>query len=494
MTAPFQTRQHWFYLPLSILGVYSSFPTEGMAQDLISLEQSAEDEITLRWSGGFSLFSSSDLSTWNEVAGATSPFSVSTKAASSEFYQLLLTPAATSLDIPTGIYTAGTGQIPLAGTLSPTFSRTEGLSVRVGTQEAEIIRGEDGSVQFRFENLPLALGSNSLTVEVSNATGTVETLDFDVTFDPIVANNVVTDEQYAYAALGGEGIAIMDLQTRNYTVLAPPSPSDSVDDISLDGDVLFTMDATGSDFLSSINVADPLSPTLASGPVALTADVFSGVSAANGRVVVSGGTSLLTSRSYSPTGVLANDVASMDLGIGQPDVLIAPDGELAYVSTDFFGTFNGQTFGITTLDLTNSPLNIVSRTGLVGAGFSAGFQAPANFPIESAISGATLVVAHGGGLSILNAADGALQNTIPAAALGFSAVNVDIVDQIAFVIGLAPSGSSMLAQIDLTNPSTPPAIQTLSGVTSATGVDANDDFIVIAANANGLQVIERSSE
>lgn len=492
MTFPFRTSSPYRYTSLCVVGICSFWPPQSTAQESITFEQNTVNEITLSWDGGFPLFSSSDLSIWNEVIGATSPFTVPIEDNSREFYQLLLNPTLTTLDIPTGTYTAGTQQIPLSGTLSSSFSRTADLTVRIGSLEAEITRTAGSPVQFFFENLPLSLGSNTFTIEVRNSTGTLETLDFDVTFDPIIANNVVLDEHYAYAAMGSDGIAVMDLSTRNYTILAPPAPSDSVDDVSLDGDILFTMDATGADFLSSINVTDPMNPTLVSGPVTLTAAVFSGVSAANGRVVVSGGTSLLTSRSYSSTGVLANDVASIDLGIGQPDVLIAPDGELAYVSTDFSGTFNGQTFGITTLNLTTNPLSIASRTGLAGAGFSPGAQSPANFPIESAITGNTLAVAHGGGLSLLNASDGAPQNTISTTTLGFSPISVDIVDQKAFIIGQTP-GASMLAEVDLTDTSAPPRLQTLSGIPSATSVDANDNYIVIAANAGGLQVINRSA-
>ena len=86
-------------------------------------------------------------------------------------------------------------------------------------------------------------------------------------------------------------------------------------------------------------------------------------------------------------------VSAIDLGIGQPDVLVAEDGETAFVSTDFSGFFDGQTFGITTIDISEPTLSILDRIRIAGAGFSPGADSPANFPIESAQSGNTLYVA-----------------------------------------------------------------------------------------------------
>ena len=50
-----------------------TFPLLGYAQDLEISSQG--NEITLVWPDGNRLFSSPDLSKWNEVLGATSPFS-----------------------------------------------------------------------------------------------------------------------------------------------------------------------------------------------------------------------------------------------------------------------------------------------------------------------------------------------------------------------------------------------------------------------------------
>jgi len=478
--------------PVSILNVAATLLLmlcRGYGQNPISLVQTSENEITLSWNGGLPLFSSTDLSTWTEVSAATSPYVRSIEGVPHEFYSLgLAPPLPFSLDLPPGTFVAGTQTIPLQGSVGSSLSGSAGLRVSIGSVDAEILTDEDGVDRFIFNNLALSAGLNTLTVIVTNDAGASESIPFQVTFDPIEANNVMVSGNYAYAAMGSQGFAVMDLTTRNRTVLSPPGASGSVDDLSVDGDLLFVMDSNGTGFLSVYSISDPFNPVLQSGPVAFTTNFFSGISAANGRVVVSGGTSFLTARSYDANGNLGTDVGSIDLGAGQPDVLISPNGERAFVSTDFSGTFNGQGFGITFLDVRTSSLNIESRTGLAGAGFTTGFQFPANFPIESALSGNSLLVAHGGGLSILDATTGGLQRAIP---LGFPAVSVDAEGDTAFIVGQSGGTNSFLAELDLSNTTSQPVVQTLTGIPQVTGVAANSQFIVIAANNNGLQVIER---
>ncbi len=76
----------------------------------------------------------------------------------------------------------------------------------------------------------------------------------------------------------------------------------------------------------------------------------------------SGGTSLLTVLSYDSNGKLGTSTATIDLGIGQPDVLVGPRGKEAYVSTDFSKPQpQGRRFGITILTLASPPQSLAVR-------------------------------------------------------------------------------------------------------------------------------------
>ena len=97
--------------------------------------------------------------------------------------------------------------------------------------------------------------------------------------------------EFAYAAAGAQGVIIVDLAGPQLAgVIAPPGATGTIDDVSIDGDLLFTLDAAGSGGLSVFSIENPIQPTLVSGPVTVDVSPFAGVSAANGRVVVSGGT------------------------------------------------------------------------------------------------------------------------------------------------------------------------------------------------------------
>lgn len=103
-----------------------------------------------------------------------------------------------------------------------------------------------------------------------------------------------------------------------------------MDDLAVSGVLLFVLDARAPGHLSVLSLRDPVRPTLASPPREVPVGPFSGVSASAGLCIVSGGTSSMTAWRFASTGALAGPVASMDLGRGQPDVLIARDGGLIF--------------------------------------------------------------------------------------------------------------------------------------------------------------------
>ena len=391
-----------------------------------------------------------------------------------------------SISAPIDGSTVGSASIDVRGNLLRPFNQP-GTQVSVNGQSATVESFGSGRARFVLANLELTPGLNGLVIEATTPGGDSRRLDAAVTFSPLTGNNVIVRGRFAYVARGVAGLGIMDLRTRIGTTMAPPAGSNRVDDVATADGFLFLLDAANGGRLSVMDLEDPVEPAIIGTPVSVPVGPFAGVSAAGGRVVVSGGTSLMTVRNYGADGQLSTAVSSIDLGVGQPDVTVSADGASAFVSTDFAGLVNGSPFGLTTVTLADAPapLSIFSRTGLPGAGFTAGFQAPANFPIASALFQGDVMVAHGGGLTRVNA-QGVVQGTRP---LGFAGVNVGVFGSTAFVVG---SGRN-LATLDLSAPGAPTLISSsqLNGTGALTGVAANARFVAIASNGGGLRVMSR---
>lgn len=319
--------------------------------------------------------------------------------------------------------------------------------------------------------------------------GELAAADFD-TIATAGTNNVAIADGFAYAATGTTGVVIVDLSTSAVAgTVTPPATTDSIDDVSADGDLLFTLDASGSGAVAVYSIENPQQPVLVSGPVSVDVSPFAGVSAASNRVIVSGGTGLLNVIAYQEDGTLSGVATSIDLGIGQPDVLIADDGQTAYVSTDFAGLVNGQSFGITVIDISNTPgnISIIDQIGIVGAGFSAGFSFPANFPIESAIEGDTLFVASGDGLAVFDVSNPASVQSITQIALSTNPVNVDVVGDTVYVVGNTPAPT--LTVIDVSDLNSP-VVETvnLPAGGNPLSVAATSSHVVVADSELGVLV------
>src|SRR5262245_23830663 len=261
------------------------------------------------------------------------------------------------------------------------------------------------------------------------------------------AGNVVIHGPFAYATLAEQGLVLEDLETGTTVArIPPPAGSGSVDDLAVADALLFVLDARPPGALSVLSLADPKKPALVSGPVEVPVGPFSGVSAAAGRVVVSGGTSQLTLRSYDRQGRLGPQSATADLGRGQPDVLLSHDGRRAYVSTHF----SGPHFGITTLDIGEAPaLSERGHLELDTIGFTDGGAKPANFPLEMAAKAEFVLVAHRPGLAIVDVR-GATPTLVKVLSTGVEPVNVDVQGDTAVVVGSSPQ--PLLAIIDVSRP------------------------------------------
>ncbi|HKY61844.1 MAG TPA: hypothetical protein VJR29_00355 [bacterium] len=299
------------------------------------------------------------------------------------------------------------------------------------------------------------------------------------------ASNVVAQGPYAYASLGGEGLAIVELASgRKVETLAPPRGSGSVDDLAVADGWLFVLDAEIPGHLSVYSLADPAQPRLVEQPREIDVGPFSGVSAAAGKVIVSGGTSRLSLLRYDAQGRLGSEIVFADLGRGQPDILLRPDGKGAVVSSHFVG----PRFGLTTLKLDSMPLGlqVQAKLELEGAGFSAGGATPANFPIEGAWAGETLLLAYGRGLGIFEVDSQGALRLRRRLELGLAAVNVDAQGRFAAVVGASPEPSLLI--LDLGSPQDPKVLRriALPRETRATGVALAGDKVVVAAQNQGV--------
>ena len=208
----------------------------------------------------------------------------------------------------------------------------------------------------------------------------------------------------AYVAAGVDGIEVIDLASGVSLAVRPPnSPLDRIDDIAIADGWLFALDATSPGFLQLYRLKpDGLGDAVgAASPVPV--GPFSGVAAATGVVAVSGGTSLLSLREYDAHGRLSDALVNADFGRGQPDIALRDDGARAVIATHLYG----PEFGLSLVEIKHSPLRLheLGRVRIRGAGFTHGGYKPAHFPMVAQWRGDRVYLAHGGGLSIVDASD-----------------------------------------------------------------------------------------
>ena len=303
--------------------------------------------------------------------------------------------------------------------------------------------------------------------------------------------NVVSDGAWAYATRGAAGLEILSLRgepVRRYREL--PFGLDSADDLALADGLLFVLDAQPPGHLAVFSLADPAQPRPVGKPVPVEVGPFSGVAAAGGRVVVSGGTSRLSVRAYDRAGTLGTAVALGDFGRGQPDVLLAPHGDYAFVSTHDAGPH----FSVKVARLAEPPAapRLGASIALQTYGFTPGGSKPANFPIELALEGNTLYIASDDGLRVVDLAQAGAPRELAHLPLAVSPVNIDVRDGIAAVVGSVPT--PQLVFIDVREPAAPRVLQSfaLPAGSRGTGVALTDTHAVIAAHGLGTLLFARA--
>ncbi|MCI0707278.1 MAG: hypothetical protein L0Y80_07335 [Ignavibacteriae bacterium] len=299
--------------------------------------------------------------------------------------------------------------------------------------------------------------------------------------------NVAVAETTAYATLAEDGLEVVDLRDPQRRVkILPPVGSGSIDDIAIADGFLFLLDAREPGYLSVFSLGNSTPPVLSSGPVTVPVGPFSGVSAGNGKVVVSGGTSSMTQFDYDLDGKLSSVVATIDLGRGQPDVLVAPDGKRAFVSTHYIGPY----FGLTAINIGGDSAVFVKRgdVELDTFGFTDGGAKPANFPIEAALKENIVFVAHSSGLAVISVENIEQPKLLRTVDVGVKAVNVDVAGDIAAVVGSSPD--PLLVLLDVSDPQAPVLKHTvkLPEDSYATSVAIGTEHIIVATQKHGLLI------
>ena len=301
--------------------------------------------------------------------------------------------------------------------------------------------------------------------------------------------NLAAHDSLVYATVADDGVIIVDARSgTRLATIAPPPGSESIDDVAVADGLLFALDARPPGHVSVYSLEHPLRPQLVSPPRPVPVGPFSGISAAAGICIVSGGTSDLTVWRYDRAGLSAAPVATADLGRGQPDVLLAPDGRLALVSTHHWGPYFG--LDVVALDAGGQP-GPPAELEIAGAGFTAGGARPANFPIEAAVLGRdTVLVAHAGGVAFVDVRTPdhpVLRATID---LGGPAVNVDARGNTVLVAVAGEAPALVLLEVAGGRAALARRIPLPSG-TLPGGVALTATHAAVALAARGVQTFER---
>ncbi|MEQ9404045.1 MAG: hypothetical protein RIM99_10690 [Cyclobacteriaceae bacterium] len=293
-----------------------------------------------------------------------------------------------------------------------------------------------------------------------------------------------------FTAYGEGGLFITDIETDQVVAhIIPQGEMKGIDDFSIDGDLLFVLDARSQDYFASYSISLVESPVLLDGPIAVQGGPYNGISARGGNIVVSGGSGFLEYFQYSADGKLTGS-ATFGRDRGHPDVILSNTGAVAFVSTDFSTRVNGSRFGMISL-LLGATLNVpgvISQHPIPEAGFTLGINSPVGFPIQADIYNNHLLVAHGGGMTIIELIDEAAFGETSLFNPGIEAVSVIAENNIAYIIGYSNS-NPVLIKADITDILNPITLETVA-------LDINDDIptsvalssqhIFVAAGKSGI--------
>lgn len=342
--------------------------------------------------------------------------------------------------------------------------------------------GSDSTITEAEDNIDDAFG------ELDEQGDPIDTLTLGIDANSLATagcQNVVIVNGFAYAACS-TGIEIVDLESfeRNFI----PLPADDItSDASLG--LLFTQSGTT---LQQFDLVDPMAPNLIN-TVDTNFSLFSGVSAANGILVVSAGSTASNTEVYaydaSTLNLVISGIPLVDDRTGNPDVHVAAtaDGALAFYSEDL-GAVTNWGIQIIEFDSNGNILDLPDVVVLTPGPFTGSFGVPfgpANFPVESEFLNDRLFVAHfaANGIQVIDRTASDELSLIP---LGYEPTNIATDGIELFVVGVE------LDTVDTLNPITEEIVETIVlPLQQPVGVAASTTHIAVADRVSGLVVSSR---
>lgn len=299
--------------------------------------------------------------------------------------------------------------------------------------------------------------------------------------------NVVVVNGHAYATCGST-IQIAELATDQRSSVAIAADDITVDPVN---ELLFIQNGTT---IQMLTYTDPLAPEVVA-TVSANFAIFSGLSAANCVLAVSGGaggsnTQVFNySASQGTLELATNGIPIVDNRTGAPDVFVRPvsGGAQGFYSQDLGNVanwgiqivnFNGAGAVLSTPDV------VVLTPGQFQGPFGAPFG-PANFPVESEYLNGSLYVANfaAEGIEVIDLDNNNAVSQIP---LGYEPTNIGTDGEFLFVVGVD------MNEVDVIDPSSSTVITSLGTLNQPTGVAANETHVAVADQSLGLVVIPRS--
>ena len=297
--------------------------------------------------------------------------------------------------------------------------------------------------------------------------------------------NVVIVNGFAYGACDST-INIVELET-----LERSQVNVQADDITADTEANLIFVQSGST-LTVLNTESPFNPVVVD-VVSTNFSFFSGLSAANGVLVVSAGagssntqvfTYSLSANDIGSLTLTANGIPLIDNAVGNPDVHLTEtvNGAIAFYSQDIGAVANFAIQAVT-LDASGQILSIDDDVVLTPGAFNFGLGlGAANFPVESEFLDSRLYVAHfaAQGIEVIDVSDD--KRLLPVIPLSYEPTNITTDGERLFVVGPTNSTVDVIDPISLTVVDNLNADQPLN---QALGVAASKTHIAIADGIDG---------
>lgn len=305
-----------------------------------------------------------------------------------------------------------------------------------------------------------------------------------------VPDIVKVSGNHLFTSYGDGGLIVTDLNTDQVVShIFPAGEMNGIDDFDIVGDLLFVLDARGKNYVATYSIANIQEPEFLDGPYLVKGGPFNGVSARGGNLVVSGGTIYLEYFRYNASGEISGSI-SFGRDRGHPDVLLSDNGQVAFISTDFNGQVDNARFGVLSLALGADDLSIptvISEMGIPEAGFTGGVTSPVGFPIQTAQNDDQLLVAHGGGLTIIELANQSGFGNSQLVDIGIEATGVQVQNDIAYVIGIGAGPALVKVDVsDLLNPVITETVNLSIGSSIPTSIALSTTSVYIAAGEAGI--------